>query len=45
MLQKITPAQSEQALLKMQNFLSDLARGRYDALSGRYLDVEEDYGI
>ncbi|HTY94469.1 MAG TPA: SDR family oxidoreductase [Steroidobacteraceae bacterium] len=42
MLQQITPEQSERALAKMQDFVSDLARGRFDALSGRYLDVDQD---
>ncbi|HEY1899778.1 MAG TPA: SDR family oxidoreductase [Steroidobacteraceae bacterium] len=42
MLQQVTPEQSQRAELKMQNFLSDLARGRFDPLSGRYLDVDQD---
>lgn len=42
MLQQITPAQSQQAMVRMQDFVSDLARGRFDALSGRYLDVDQD---
>jgi NAD(P)-dependent dehydrogenase (short-subunit alcohol dehydrogenase family) len=42
LLQQLTPQQSEQALLKMQDFVSDLARGRFDALSGRYLDVDQE---
>ena len=43
MLQQITPAQSEQTTRKMQDFVSDLARGRFDALSGRFLDVDQDH--
>lgn len=43
MLQKTTPQQSERALLKLQDFVSDLAKGRFDALSGRYLAVEQDH--
>jgi NAD(P)-dependent dehydrogenase (short-subunit alcohol dehydrogenase family) len=42
MLQQITPEQSDQALAKMQDFVADLARGRFDVLSGRYLDVDQD---
>ena len=42
MLQQITPEQSDLALKKLQDFVSDLARGRFDALSGRYLDVDQD---
>ena len=41
MLQQITPEQSMRALAKLQDFVSDLARGHYDALSGRYLDVDQ----
>jgi len=41
-LQQVTPEQSARALRKMQDFISDLARGRFDALSGRYLDVDQD---
>jgi len=42
MLQQVTPEQSQHATVKMQDFISDLARGRFDALSGRYLDVDQD---
>jgi len=42
LLQQITPEQSDRALAKLQDFVSDLARGRFDALSGRYLDVDQD---
>ncbi len=42
MLQRLTPEQSDRALAKMQDFVADLARGRFDALSGRYLDVDQD---
>jgi len=45
MLQQITPLQSQQAMAKMQDFVSDLARGRFDALSGRFLDVDQDHGV
>lgn len=45
LLQQITPLKSEQAMAKMQDFVSDLARGRFDALSGRFLDVDHDYGV
>lgn len=41
MLQQITPEGSQQTLLKMQDFVSDLAGGRLDALSGRFLDVDK----
>jgi NAD(P)-dependent dehydrogenase (short-subunit alcohol dehydrogenase family) len=43
MLQQITPEQSERAVVKLQNFVSDLAKGRFDRLSGRYLAVEQDH--
>jgi hypothetical protein len=43
MLQQVTPEQSQRAMLKMQDFVSDLARGRFDAMSGRYLDVDRDF--
>ena len=45
LLQQITPLQSQQAMAKMQDFVSDLARGRFDAMSGRFLDVDHDYGV
>jgi NAD(P)-dependent dehydrogenase (short-subunit alcohol dehydrogenase family) len=41
MLQQITPEQSTRAMVKLQGFVSDLAHGRYDAHSGRYLDVDQ----
>ncbi len=45
LLAQVTPEQSRAAMAKMQDFVSDLARGRYDALSGRYLDVDQDHGV
>jgi NAD(P)-dependent dehydrogenase (short-subunit alcohol dehydrogenase family) len=42
-LQQVTPERSQQAMARMQQFVSDLARGRFDALSGRYLDVDQDH--
>lgn len=42
LLESITPEQSAAAEEKLQDFISDLARGRFDALSGRYLDVDWD---
>jgi NAD(P)-dependent dehydrogenase (short-subunit alcohol dehydrogenase family) len=43
MLQQITPEQSARAMARMQDFVSDLARGRFDAMSGRYLDVDKEF--
>jgi NAD(P)-dependent dehydrogenase (short-subunit alcohol dehydrogenase family) len=42
-LKQVTPAKSDAALLRMQDFVSALALGRFDELSGHYLDVDKDY--
>lgn len=42
LIQPLTPAQSEAAAARLQAFVSELAAGRWDALSGRYLDVDAD---
>jgi NAD(P)-dependent dehydrogenase (short-subunit alcohol dehydrogenase family) len=43
MLKQVTPEKSATALLRMQDFVSALAAGRFDELSGHYLDVDKDY--
>ncbi len=43
MLQEITPEQSRRSMARMQDFVSELARGRFDAQSGRYLDVDKEF--
>jgi NAD(P)-dependent dehydrogenase (short-subunit alcohol dehydrogenase family) len=42
-LKQVTPEMSNAAMLRMQQFVAALAAGRFDALSGRYLDVDKDY--
>jgi len=42
LLEKLTSEDSDRAMNKLQNFVSQLARGHWDALSGQYLDVEQD---
>jgi NAD(P)-dependent dehydrogenase (short-subunit alcohol dehydrogenase family) len=42
LLESVTPEDSVRAMAKLQDFVSDLARGRWDGLSGRYLDVDWD---
>jgi NAD(P)-dependent dehydrogenase (short-subunit alcohol dehydrogenase family) len=42
LLESVTPEASDLAMAKLQDFVSDLARGRWDDLSGRYLDVDWD---
>jgi NAD(P)-dependent dehydrogenase (short-subunit alcohol dehydrogenase family) len=42
LLESVTATDSARAMAKLQDFVSDLARGRWDALSGRYLDVDWD---
>lgn len=39
LLESITPEDSARAMARLQDFVADLARGRWDALSGRFLDV------
>jgi NAD(P)-dependent dehydrogenase (short-subunit alcohol dehydrogenase family) len=42
LLESVSPADSDRAMAKLQDFVSDLGKGRWDALSGRYLDVDWD---
>ena len=42
LLESITPQDSATARAKLQGLAVDLAAGRFDALSGRYLDVDWD---
>lgn len=42
LLESVTPEASAQAREKLQRLAVDLARGRFDPLSGRYLDVDWD---
>jgi NAD(P)-dependent dehydrogenase (short-subunit alcohol dehydrogenase family) len=42
-LKQVTPEMSDAAMLRMQQFVAALAAGRFDELSGRYLDVDKDY--
>lgn len=42
LLESVTPQASAAAMEKLQAFAVDLARGRYDALAGRYLDIDWD---
>jgi len=42
LLESITPEDSATARAKLQAFAVDLASGRFDTLSGRYLDVDWD---
>jgi NAD(P)-dependent dehydrogenase (short-subunit alcohol dehydrogenase family) len=42
LLKTITPEDSDRSLARLQDFVSDIARGRWDTLSGRYLDVDWD---
>jgi NAD(P)-dependent dehydrogenase (short-subunit alcohol dehydrogenase family) len=43
MLQEVTAEQSNRAMARMQDFVSALAQGRFDTLSGRYLDVDKEF--
>ena len=42
LLESVTPEASEAAMRKLQALTVDLASGRFDALAGRYLDVDWD---
>lgn len=42
LLETITPEDSARSLARLQDLVSDIARGRWDPLSGRYLDVDWD---
>lgn len=42
LLESVTPEASAEARRKLQRLAADLASGRFDALSGRYLDVDWD---
>lgn len=42
LIESIAPEDSAAAALRLQDFVSGLAGGRWDALSGRYLDVDMD---
>lgn len=42
LLESVSPEDSARSMAKMQDFVSDLARGRWDNLSGRYLDIDWD---
>jgi NAD(P)-dependent dehydrogenase (short-subunit alcohol dehydrogenase family) len=43
LLKQVTPEKSAAAMARMQDFVSALALGRFDELSGHYLDVDKDY--
>jgi len=43
MLQQVTAEQSDRATRRLQDFVSALAAGRFDGMSGRYLDVDQEF--
>jgi len=42
LLETVSPEDSAQAEIRLGDFVSDIARGRWDGLSGRYLDIDWD---